>query len=202
MMAQKLRFSRGLKAKVPRAVPARVPAPTPLVEIFTGSAPIDWTQEATTVKVRVFLPSRVFQKYDSYFTNVLNQRSCFEVLLTAGSLCFTRDDARTFVPTIPRRRRVSWNTEVFVHSNSAVIVNESHQTYSSYQLVASGNIHNAVSRQLDKNCAKHRRTVFSMNKAQESKQRSTNWRRRHLGDMQQQPRRWPDYDKSEETKLR
>ena len=68
--------------------------------------------------------------------------------------------------------------------------------------VASGNIHNAVSRHLDKNRAKHRRTVFSMNKAQESKQRSTNWRRRHLGDMQQQPRRWPDYDKSEETKLR
>ena len=54
MMAQKLRFSRGLKAKVPGAVTARVPAPTPLVEIFTGSAPIDWTQEATTVKVRIF----------------------------------------------------------------------------------------------------------------------------------------------------
>ena len=57
-----------------------------------------------------------------YFSNVLTQRSCFEVLLTAGSLCFTRDDARTFVPTIPRRRRaftVSWNIEFFVHSNSA-----------------------------------------------------------------------------------
>ena len=123
MMAQKLRFSRGLKAKVPGAVTARVPAPTPLVEIFTGSAPIDWTQEATMVKVRIFfLPSRVFQMYDCYFTNVLTQRSCFEVLLTAGSLCLTRDDARTFVPTIPRRRRaftVSWNIEVFVHSNSA-----------------------------------------------------------------------------------
>ena len=63
--------------------------------------------------------------YDCYFTNVLTQRSCFEVLLsvlTAGSLCFTPDDARTFVPTIPRRRRaftVNWNIEVFVHSNSA-----------------------------------------------------------------------------------
>ena len=54
MMAQKLRFSRGLKAKVPGAVTARVPAPTPLVKIFTGSAPIDWTQEATMVKVRIF----------------------------------------------------------------------------------------------------------------------------------------------------
>ena len=54
----------------------------------------------------------------------------------------------------------------------------------------------------DKNRAKHRRTVFSMNKVQESRQRSTNWRRRHLGDMQQQPRWWPDYDKCEGTKLR
>ena len=80
--------------------------------------------------------------------------------------------------------------------------NESHQTYSSYQLVASGNIHNAVSRHLDKNRAKHRRTVFSMKKAQKSKQRLTNWRRRHLGDMQQQPRRWPGLDKCVDTKLR
>ena len=82
--------------------------------------------------------------------------------------------------------------------------NESHQTYSSCQLVASGNIHKAVSRHLDKNRAKHRRTVliFSMKKAQKSKQRSTNWRRRHLGDMQQQARRWPGFDKCVETKLR
>ena len=68
--------------------------------------------------------------------------------------------------------------------------------------VTSGNIHNAVSRHLDKNRAKHRRIVFSMNKAQESKQRSTHWRRRHLGNMQQQPRRWPGFDKSVKTKLR
>ena len=37
-----------------------------------------------------------------------------------------------------------------------------------------------------------------MNKAQESKQR----RRRHLGDMQQQPHRGPGFDKCVETKLR
>ena len=36
MMAPKLRFSRGLKAKAPGAVTACVPAATPLVEIFTG----------------------------------------------------------------------------------------------------------------------------------------------------------------------
>ena len=184
--------------------------------------------------------------YGCYFINVLTQRSCFEVLLTADSQCFTRDDARTFVPTIPRRWRaftVSWNIEVFVHSNSASrVVNffppgvpspvsstsqsppsfpspslstrrnqlsprsSSSRKHSNVQLVpacvASGNIHNAVSRHLDKNRAKHRRTVFSMKKAQESKQRSTSWRRRHLGDIQQQPRRWPGFDKWEETKLR
>ena len=64
------------------------------------------------------LPLRVFQMYDCYFTNVLTQRSCFEVLLTADSQCFTRDDTRTLVPTIPRRRRafmVSLNIEVFIH---------------------------------------------------------------------------------------
>ena len=96
---------------------------------------------------------------------------------------FQQDDT-SWAPLLDRRR------------------NESHQTYSSYQLVASGNSHNAVSRHLDKNRAKHRRTVFSMKKAQKSKQRSTNWRRRHLGDMQQQPRRWPGFDKCVETKFR
>ena len=59
--------------------------------------------------------------YDCYFTNVLTQRSRFEVILTAdrGLQCFTRDDAHTLVPTIPRRRRaftVSLDIEVFVHS--------------------------------------------------------------------------------------
>ena len=157
--------------------------------------------------------------YDCYFTNVLTQRSCFEVLLTAGLLCFTRDDARTFVPTIPRRRAgVHCELEhrglrsqqfcercgyFFFHQAPPSAVSSPSQSSPSFpshslstrrnQLsprspssrkpsniqivpacVASGNIHNAVSRHLDKNRAKHRRTVFSMNKAQESKQRSTN----------------------------
>ena len=38
MVAPKLRFSRGLKVKAPGAVTACVPAPTPLVKIFTGPA--------------------------------------------------------------------------------------------------------------------------------------------------------------------
>ena len=71
--------------------------------------------------------------------------------------------------------------------------------------VASGNMHNAVFHHLDKNRAKQRRTVFSMNKAQdwqESKQQSMNWRRRHLGHVQQQPHRRPGFDKCVEMKLR
>ena len=136
--------------------------------------------------------------YDCYFTSVLTQRSCFEVLLTADSQCFTHDDARIFAPTFPRRRQactVSWNIEVFVHSNSASsVVNFSHQApvspvsstsqsppsfpspslstrrnqlsprspssrkHSNVQLVpacvASGNIHNAVSRHLEKKTAR------------------------------------------------
>ena len=57
--------------------------------------------------------------FDCYFTNVLTQRSRFEVLLTADSQCFTLDDAHTLVPTIPRQRRafsVSLNIDVFIHS--------------------------------------------------------------------------------------
>ena len=208
-------------------------------------------QEATMGKVTIFfffLPSRVFQVYDCYFTNVLTRSSCLGFLLTADSQCFTRNDARTFVPTIPRRRlwpgerslwvetsRSSFTAEVWSFSplappslvsspskyppsfvalafnktkpaelspRIAVVTKAIKRRDSSYQLVASGNSHNAVSRHLDKNRAKHIRTVFSMKKAQKSKQRSTNWRRRHLGDMQQQPRRWPGFDKCVETKLR
>ena len=57
--------------------------------------------------------------FDCYFTNVLTQRSRFEVLLTAYSQYFTRDYAHTLVLTIPRRRRafiVSLNIEVFIPS--------------------------------------------------------------------------------------
>ena len=119
-MAPKLRFSRGLKAKAPGAVTACVPAETPLVEIFTGHRyPLNTKSNDAEGEDFFFLLSRVFQMFDCYFTNVLTQRSHFQVLLTADSECFTRDDARTLVPAIPRRRRafvVSLNIEVFIHS--------------------------------------------------------------------------------------
>ena len=110
MMAPKLRFSRGLKAKAPGAVTACVPGPLRRRSSKFLHGPSTTTsrlaQEATMGKVTIFfffLPSRVFQVYDCYFTNVLTQRSCLGFLLTADSQCFTRN-ARTFVPTIPRRR--------------------------------------------------------------------------------------------------
>ena len=77
-----------------------------------------------------------------------------------------------------------------------------HESHLVPAFVASGNIHNAVSCHLDENRVKQRSTVFSMNKAQERKLQSTNWRRRHLGYMRKQPRRWPGFDKCVETKLR
>ena len=109
MMAPKLRFSRGLKAKAPGAVTACVPGPLRRRSSkFLQARRPRLAQEATMGKAKIFififLPSRVFQVYDCYFTNVLTQRSCLGYLLTADSQCFTRNDARTFVPTIPRRR--------------------------------------------------------------------------------------------------
>ena len=108
MMAPKLRFSRGVKAKAPGAVTvACVPGPLRRRSSkFLQACRSRLSQEATMGKVAIFffLPSRVFQVYDCYFTNALTQRSCLGFLLTADSQCFTRNDARTFVPTIPRRR--------------------------------------------------------------------------------------------------
>ena len=205
----------------------------PLVEIFTGPAPIDWIQEATMVKVRIFFLRGSFKCMIIILPTFWSSAPAFKFSwqLTCK---VTRDDARAFVPTIPRRRRaftVSWNIEVFrsqqfceqyghfflpgapvtsflsqpistvipvtltfnktkpALSSNAVAT----KALSNVQLVPvcvpSGNIHNAISRHLDENRTKYRRTGFSMNTTQESKQRSTNWWRWHLGDRQQQPRR-------------
>ena len=105
MMAPKLRFSRSVKAKAPGAVTACVPGPLRRRSSkFLQARRPRLAQEATMGKVTIFFTSRVFQVYDCYFTNVMTQRSCLGFLLTADSQCFTRNDARTFVPTIPRRR--------------------------------------------------------------------------------------------------
>ena len=90
MMAPKLRFSCGLKAKAAGAVTctALVPAPTSRSSKFlqaqrTGPAPIDWTQEATMVKVRIFF----------FFT--------FEGLLSVGLLFYQRFDAALLLWSSP-----------------------------------------------------------------------------------------------------
>ena len=105
MMAPKLRFSRGLKAKAPGAVTACVPGPLRRRSSkFLQARRPRPAQEATMGKVTIFF----FYLRGSFkcmiVTNVLTQRSCLGFLLTADSQCFTRNDARIFVPTIPRRR--------------------------------------------------------------------------------------------------
>ena len=143
MMAQKLRFSRGLKAKVPGAVTASVPAPTPLVEIFTGSAPIDWTQEATMVKVRIFF----FYLRGSFkcmivilFSNCELEHRCLrsqQFCERCGFFFFTRRPRQQF-PLPANLHRHSRHTHFQQDEISSLLDrrrHESHQTYRSYQLV-------------------------------------------------------------------
>ena len=121
MMAPKLRFSRRLKAKAPGAVTACVPGP-----LRRRSSKLQGPSTTTGTRSNdgegddfffFFLPSRVFQVYDCYFTNVLTQRSCLGFLLTADSQCFTRNGARTFVPTIPRRRLLPGERSLWVETS-------------------------------------------------------------------------------------
>ena len=62
--------------------------------------------------------------YDCYFTNVLTQRSCLGFLLTADSQCFTLNDARTFVPTIPRRRLWPGERSLWVETSRSSFIAE------------------------------------------------------------------------------
>ena len=69
MMAPKLRFSRGLKAKAPGAVTACVPAATPLVETFTGHRyPPNTKSNDGEGEDFFFLLSRVFQVFQTLET--------------------------------------------------------------------------------------------------------------------------------------
>ena len=122
MMAPKLRFLRGLqlKAKAPGAVTACVPGPLRRRSSkFLQARRPRLAQEATMGKVTIFsfFTFEGFQVYDCYFTNVLTQRSCLGFLLTADSQCFTRNDARTFVPTIPQRRQRPGEPSLWVETS-------------------------------------------------------------------------------------
>ena len=89
-----------------------------LVEIFTGPAPIDWTQEATMVKVRIFFT----------FEGISSVGLLFYQRFDAALLLWSSPDSwlamfhswrcsyiRTDNPSTRRVFTVSWNTEVFVH---------------------------------------------------------------------------------------
>ena len=124
MMTPKLRSpGETLKAKAHGAVIACVPAATPLVEIFTGPAhPLNTRRNDGEGEGFFFFTfeglSSIWLLFYQRFGLALPLWSSPD-LSTANSQCFIRDDARTFVPTIPRRRpafTVSLNVEVFVHS--------------------------------------------------------------------------------------
>ena len=106
-MAPKFRFSRGLKAKAPGAVTACVPGPLrrrsskflqarrPRLAQYGEGDDLFFYLQGSFKCMIVILPT---------FWHILTQRSCLGFLLTADSQRFTRNDASTFVPTIPRRR--------------------------------------------------------------------------------------------------
>ena len=247
MMAPKLRFSPGLKAKAHGAVIACLPAATPLVEILQahrlntrssdGEGEDFFYLRGTFKYVIVILPtfwrSAPALKFSWQLARNFHSRRCSHIctddpstktsvhcdhdcvwdwtsrssFTAASSVVIFFHQAPPSPISSPSQPPPSFpSPSLLIRRNMLSARSPCSQKPSNVQLVpacvASGNIHNAVSRHLDKNRAKHRRTVFSMNKAQESKQRSTNWWRRHLGDMQQQPHRWQGFDKCEETKLR
>ena len=195
MMAPKLRFSRGLKAKAPGAVTACVPGPLRRRSSkFLQARRPRLAQEATMGKVMIFFFTfkglssvwlLFYQHSDTALLLGISPDSWLAMFHSQRCSYILTDDPST--KAMARRAfTVSWNVEVFVHSRSVVIFppgapvtsflsqqistvsrsprfqqdetsslldrrrNESHQAYSSYQLVASGNIHNAVSRHLDK----------------------------------------------------
>ena len=218
MMAPKLRFSRGLKAKAPGAVTAFCsrPAPTPLVEIFTGPSTTTGTGSNDgegddfyffTFEGLSSVWLLFYQRSDSALLLGISPDSWLAMFHSQCS--YIRTDDPSTKAMARRAFTVSWNVEVFVHSRSVVIFppgapvtsflsqqistvirsprfqqDETSWALSSIAVVtkaikrtartsllpvASGNSHNAVSRHLDKNRAKHRRTVFSIKKAQKSK---------------------------------
>ena len=249
-MAPKLRFSCGLKAKAPGPVTCARScsrSDVALVEIFTGPEPIDWTQEARMVKVRIFFYLRgsvkgliviltTFWRSTPAlkFSRQLIRNVSFATMLVYSYRRSLDEDGRWLWVGTPRTARSSFTASSVVNFFSpgapvtsflcqpistaipvALAFNNTKPALSSIAVDSKAFKRRAPTSlcriwehpqrcfpPFRQNRAKHRRTVFSMNKAQESKQRSTNWRRRHLGNMQQQPRRWPGFDKCAKKKLR
>ena len=215
-----------------------------LVEIFTGPAPIDWTQEATMVKVRIYfylrgsfkcmiviLPTFWRSAPALKFSWQLTRNVSLATMLVYSYRRSLDEDGRSLWVGTPRSSFTASSVVNFFSPGAPVTSflcqpistaipvslasNKTKPTLSTIAVVSKafkGTARTSLCRiwehpqrcfpPFGKSRTKHRRTVFSMNKAQESKQRSTNWRRRHLENMQQQRRRWPGFDKCVKTKLR
>ena len=133
MVAPKLRFSRGLKAKAPGAVLFRPvlfrPAPTPLVEIFTGPSTTTGTRSNDGEGDDFFFFT--FEGLSSVWL-LFYQRSDTALLLGISPdswlamfhsqrCSYIRTDDPSTKDMAGRAFTVSWNVEVFVHSRSVVI---------------------------------------------------------------------------------
>ena len=129
MIAPKLRFSRGLKAKAPGAVTACVPGPLRRRSSkFLQARRPRLAQEATTGKVTIFFSSRVFpsvwllfyQRSDTALPLGISPDSWLAMFHSQRCSYIRTDDPST--KAMARRAfTVIWNVEVFVHSRSVVI---------------------------------------------------------------------------------
>ena len=243
MMAPKLRFLRGLKAKAPGAVTACVPALTLLVEIFTGPS-TEHKKQRWSMWGFFFtfegLSSVWLLFYQSFDTGLLlwsSPDSWLAMLHSRRCLYIRSDD-----PSMKARQAftVSWNMEVFVHISSVVIFppgapvtsflsqpistvirrrcfqhdetsslldrrpHESHQTYSSYQLVSHLGTSTTLFPAIWTKTARSIEELFSQWKRPKraSSDQRTDEEVTSIGDMQQQPRWWPGFDRCVETRLR
>ena len=130
MMAPKLRFSRGLKAKAPGAVTACVPGPLRRRSSkFLQARRPRLAQEATMGKVTFFFFT--FEGLSSVWL-LFYQRSDTALLLGISPdswlamfhsqrCSYIRTDDPSTKAMARRAFTVSWNVEVFVHSRSVVI---------------------------------------------------------------------------------
>ena len=131
MMAPKLRFSRGLKAKAPGAVTACVPGPLRRRSSkFLQARRPRLAQEATMGKVTIFFfftfegLSSVwllfYQRSDTALLLGISPDSWLAMFHSQRCSYICTDDPST--KAMARRAfTVSWNVEVFVHSRSVVI---------------------------------------------------------------------------------
>ena len=213
MMAPKLRFSRSLKPKAPSAATACVPAPTPLVEIFTGPSTEHKKQRwwrwgfFSTFEGLSSVWLLFYQRFDAAlllwsspnsWLGMFPLRRCSYILTDDPSKTsvhceleyrrlrsqqFCEQRGHIFPPGTPVTSFLSQPISTVIpvaltfnktkpSLSSIAVVTKAIKRTARTSLCRTGNIHNAVSRHLDKNHTKHRRTVFSRPKRASSAQRT------------------------------